>query len=253
MKRRIVAGTLVAALVAVVTFGSLVGPDWWSYQQFLQAIDRRADVYEANGGAWPQLQDSCALCHGDNGAARNSQYASLAGQPAAYIDAQLRAFAAGRRTNAYMNPYAASLSDDRIRALAEFYARQPPIRNEIATLDPAVARRGREVVDTSTCTTCHGGRLMGGAQGPRLAGQGAIYLADQLRAYRQGERQDPTQAMNGLAALLSDEQIAAAAAYLASLDPSAISLGERITTGSSTGTSADEPSVLSNQQEEPGK
>jgi cytochrome c553 len=60
---------------------------------------------------------------------------------------------------------------------------------------------------------------MGGPLGPRLAGQAEVYLADQLTAFKGGELQDPTQAMNGIADSLSEGEIKATARYVAGLTP----------------------------------
>lgn len=48
---------------------------------------------------------------------------------------------------------------------------------------------------------------------PKVAGQNAAYLENALKAYRQGERNHPT--MTGIAATLSDQDIADLAAYYA--------------------------------------
>lgn len=73
---------------------------------------------------------------------------------------------------------------------------------------------GRE--KASKCKTCHGldgiGRL---PQAPNLAGESTIYLEKQLKAFRDGTRQD--QMMSIIAADLSDEDIADLAAWYASL------------------------------------
>jgi cytochrome c553 len=69
-----------------------------------------------------------------------------------------------------------------------------------------------------TCSACHGGNGMQTAPAvPRLAGQNAIYLSRQLRAYRDGERKDPV--MSSLAQALSDEEIDSLSAWYESLDP----------------------------------
>ena len=64
------------------------------------------------------------------------------------------------------------------------------------------------------CQSCHGadGRSPV-ARYPHLAGQYRDYLAQALRAYRDGEREDPT--MSQQAQGLSDAQIEALAAYFA--------------------------------------
>jgi cytochrome c553 len=98
MKRAVVLGAVVAA-AGVAALGGVVGPDLLAAYRFEKALDRHAGDYQTNGGSWPQLQDTCALCHGPRGQSKNAQYASLAGLSASYIESQLRAFAEGRRRN----------------------------------------------------------------------------------------------------------------------------------------------------------
>lgn len=65
----------------------------------------------------PQVQ-ACAACHGPAGISGAPTTPNLAGQKAGYLEGQLKAFKAKSRTNAFMNPIAAGLSDDDIHALA---------------------------------------------------------------------------------------------------------------------------------------
>lgn len=210
------AATLVAGLTAAA---AVIGPELLAGYRFMDALDRYYAGYEANGGAWPQIQDSCALCHGVNGQPRDGQYAALAGQPAAYIEAQLHAFAEGRRHSAQMGPLAANLSDTQIKSLAEYFSRQTPEATEPPERDDALAKRGQDVIASKGCIACHGDNLSGGPLGPRIAGQGELYLLDQLSAFKHGQRQDASKAMNAMAGALSDEELKATAHYLAGLAP----------------------------------
>jgi cytochrome c553 len=66
------------------------------------------------------------------------------------------------------------------------------------------------------CVACHGADGIGkAAQYPDLRGQKAAYMEKQLRAYRSGERTDPW--MSAMARSLTDEEIAAVAAWFAAL------------------------------------
>ncbi|NVK88623.1 MAG: cytochrome c4 [Gammaproteobacteria bacterium] len=71
----------------------------------------------------------------------------------------------------------------------------------------------------AACGACHGadGNATLGPEYPKLAGQGAQYLAKQLREFKSGERNNAI--MAGQAAPLSDEDIANISAYYASLEP----------------------------------
>lgn len=218
MKRIIlVAATL--ALVGAVVFGALIGPDLWAGYRFMKVLDQQTTEYETNGGAWPQLQDTCAACHGQNGKAANAQYPSLAGLSASYIESQLHAFAEGSRPSPQMQPLAKGLSDEQIRTLASHYEGQAPTANDRLPPNTTLDAQGQTIVDSRGCTSCHGDQLQGSPIAPRLAGQGEIYLRDQLTAFKQSIRRDPTQAMNGITRTLSEPEINAAARYLASQAP----------------------------------
>ena len=90
---------------------------------------------------------------------------------------------------------------------------------------PRLATAGGVDVDragATLCAGCHGMNGIGVAPGfPNLAGQDETYLAAQLTAFREKTRTGGQSAlMYGMAAGLSDEDIARLAAYFASLDPS---------------------------------
>lgn len=63
----------------------------------------------------------CATCHGPLGVSRMPGTPHLAGQPAIYIAAQLRAFRSGQRRHEQMNVVAKALSDADIEDLAAWF------------------------------------------------------------------------------------------------------------------------------------
>src|SRR3546814_636003 len=66
----------------------------------------------------------------------------------------------------------------------------------------------------ATCTACHGpGGNSANPEWPKLAGQSAHYVSEQLHRFKSGERKNPL--MQPQAAGLSDEDIANLAAYFA--------------------------------------
>lgn len=76
----------------------------------------------------------------------------------------------------------------------------------------AVAGKAKAAV----CAGCHGANgISGNDAWPNLAGQKATYLANQLKAFRDGTRNNPM--MSGMAKPLSDDDIANLAAYYSSL------------------------------------
>lgn len=86
----------------------------------------------------------------------------------------------------------------------------------------AQERRVAPEVVTRVCSTCHGARGISiSPMFPNLAGQQAVYLETQLKAFRDRSRADPhAQAfMWGMAAQLSDSVITEIAAYYAAQPP----------------------------------
>lgn len=65
---------------------------------------------------------ACAQCHGPLGISVAPDAPHLAGQPQAYLEAQLKAFRDGRRRHEVMNVVAKPLSDADIEALAAWFA-----------------------------------------------------------------------------------------------------------------------------------
>ena len=77
-----------------------------------------------------------------------------------------------------------------------------------------VGNAGQGKAKSATCAACHGADgNSAAADYPKLAGQHATYLASTLTAYRDGSRANAI--MAGMAAALSDDDIADLAAYYA--------------------------------------
>jgi cytochrome c553 len=77
------------------------------------------------GGISAKGVAACASCHSPNGAGMPAQFPRLAGQHADYTVAQLQAFRSGERANdlnQMMRTTAARLSDQEIKAVAEYIA-----------------------------------------------------------------------------------------------------------------------------------
>jgi len=69
---------------------------------------------------------------------------------------------------------------------------------------------------SSTCVACHGANgVSNNPIYPSLAGQKEQYMVKQMKAFRDGQRQDPV--MTAMAKPLSDDDIANLAAYYAGL------------------------------------
>jgi cytochrome c553 len=70
---------------------------------------------------------ACATCHGPRGeGGGEGLYPRLAGLPAAYTEAQLKAFRDGGRSSPLMSPMVTGLSDADFSAVATYLERQQP-------------------------------------------------------------------------------------------------------------------------------
>lgn len=171
-----------------------------------------------------QLSQACAACHGPGGNSVNPEWPKLAGQHAEYTYKQLMDYKTGRRENALMVGQVANLSEQDMRDLGAFYARQ---QISPGTADETLAERGERIyrggipsAGVAACSACHGatGRGNPAAAFPKVAGQHARYSADQLRYFRSGQRaNDNGRMMRNLAVRMSDADIQAVSEYMAGL------------------------------------
>lgn len=79
-------------------------------------------------GRWDHDVPACVQCHGPAGVGVGANFPPLAGQPAAYIEAQLKAWQQGSRHNdplQLMQHLSAALSEQDIHSVAAWFAAQP--------------------------------------------------------------------------------------------------------------------------------
>lgn len=160
---------------------------------------------------------TCSGCHavpGYTNAYPTYRVPRLGGQYAEYIVAALQAYKAGQRNHATMTANAHALSDQAMADIGAYLAafdgsaRPGPVRG-----NPSA---GAGKAEQGGCAGCHGadGNDSTAPNFPKLAGQYEDYLIKALREYRSGEREQAI--MNGIAAELSDQDIADLAAFYAS-------------------------------------
>jgi cytochrome c553 len=65
---------------------------------------------------------ACAICHGQAGVSTQPNAPHLAGQPAIYLEEQLKSYRSGQRRHEQMNVVAKPLSDTDIADLAAWFA-----------------------------------------------------------------------------------------------------------------------------------
>ena len=158
----------------------------------------------------------CAACHGEQGVSTLPGTPHLAAQPPLSIFYQLLQFRDQRRKGGGMEAIAATLSEPDMRDIAAYYSTQAPPPPKVDG-DAALIARGESIAQQQYCSSCHGARLQGQKHVPRLSGQDTQYFNTQLRNLRSGERADMDGTMASAARSLTDDEIAAMAAYARSL------------------------------------
>jgi cytochrome c553 len=78
------------------------------------------------GTAPAKVTELCVACHGKDGVGITPQYPSLSGQHADYLLRALQEYKHGSRKNAVMPVFVSTLSDEQLKAIAEYYAAQRP-------------------------------------------------------------------------------------------------------------------------------
>ncbi len=173
---------------------------------------------------------ACMSCHGADGFGQPAAgFPRLARLDASYIAKQLHDFKNGTRKNPIMAPFASVLTDAEIKAVADYYAHlAPPAKPAEKAADTAQMKRGEEIAKRGiwsrgmpACFQCHGENGQGvPPHFPPIVGQSANYIAAQIKNWKAGTRaNDPVGLMRAVSDKLKDDEIAAVAAYLASLAP----------------------------------
>jgi len=169
----------------------------------------------------------CAACHGMDGNSMVPTWPKLAGQHEKYLVRQVTLIKAGARMVPEMAGIVPGLSDQDIEDISAFFASQA---NNGGVADESkievgerIYRAGNAESGVPACMACHGPAGEGNplAGYPALAGQHSVYTSKMLTQFRAGEnwgeKDAPSQIMNGSAAELTDEEIEAVASYIQGL------------------------------------
>jgi cytochrome c553 len=176
-----------------------------------------ADVVEGKRVA----ESACARCHGANGISVTAGVPNLAGQRAAYLFLELRAYQSGARPDKAMGGAVKFLSEDALVKVAAYYASLDPARPKVprgskrsANSDPLAAGRAA----AAGCGGCHGeGGITKTPGMPNLIGQDPKYLVTAMNAYKSGQRKNDM--MKSLIAALGEAEFGNIALYYALQKP----------------------------------
>lgn len=164
----------------------------------------------------------CSACHGPSGQSSNPIVPKLASQNAEYLARQISNFKTGARKGAVMFYQLSDLSPEDIAALADFFSRQRVLPEEAK--DKVLDETGRKLyfggniaASVTACSTCHGSDAHGGGSMPRLAGQHAGYIAEQLYRFVDADRVAGQTQRHSVATLLTFDEIRAVSHFLSGL------------------------------------
>ena len=132
---------------------------------------------------------ACAGCHGEGGISRRPGIPSLVGLSPQYLVSAMKAYVAGQRKHGLMKALLSDVGEGELNDIALYYAQQTPARAETPPLgDPSAGKTA-----SAACAGCHGQQgVSANPIWPSLAGQDARYLADALKAYKDGSRDNAT-------------------------------------------------------------
>jgi cytochrome c553 len=167
----------------------------------------------------------CSTCHGITGESVSPAFPKLAGQQRDYLLAQLGDFKGHDRSDSkgvqYMWGFT-HISVKQVEELAEYFSNQPAMRANNS--DSTVLARGKTVFESgipekgvAQCAACHGSNAEGNAVIPRLAGQHAAYITEQIKVFQLTDARPRGAAMKQITHELSDADSFAVAQYLGSL------------------------------------
>ncbi len=165
----------------------------------------------------------CSNCHSIDGNSVSPNFPKLAEQQPDYIVAQLKGFRNHRRADPegfeYMWGISRSLTDDQIKGLAAYFAAQKSVSPGPG--DPKLVAEGKNIFDKGLpakgvppCSTCHGDHGQGNGEFPRVAYQHSDYVIKQLTVFQRTNERPDGVAMKAITHSLSDQNMAAVAAYL---------------------------------------
>jgi cytochrome c553 len=188
------------------------------------------------------LAGACAACHGEDGNSPSPMFPKLAGLGEKYLLMQLQDIKAGNqgveggRPVPQMMGLLEGLSERDLVNLASYYSQQPMQLSgaqeaevqlytgekvDALKLGASIYRSGNLETGIPACTGCHSPRGLGNAPTgyPRLGGQHAAYIEEQLKAFRAGNRVNDGEdmPMREIARRMSDAEITAVANFIAGL------------------------------------
>ena len=190
-----------------------------------------AEVDQAVLDRGKEVSALCIACHMESGSGSSVEGVEyrprLTGLDPAYMVHQIQSFKDGTRVNASMKPFADLLTDEQMSDVSHYYASLPATKAddyEVKASEEEIAH-GEYLVHNGdwnryipACVACHGVDAYGiGVTFPNINGQNPEYVKKAINDWKEETRtNDPLDLMSRIAMRLSEEDINAVAAYLAS-------------------------------------
>lgn len=197
---------------------------WRMALSWVLALGAALPVVAAAQDAKTIASTVCVACHGEDGNSLIPMFPKIAGLQESYIVKQLRDLQTGRRKSDVMGPVVAALKAEDFAGLAAYYAAQKPKAVEgadlkLASLGKLLYFDGNEETGVPACVGCHQPQGVGHLNYPRIGSQHVQYVTQQLKNFASGERSnDANRFMRTIAKRMSEEEVNAVAAYLATIN-----------------------------------
>lgn len=176
-----------------------------------------------SGASGQMLAETCAGCHGTDGASAGPASPTLAGSNAEYFVETMKGFQDGKVYSTIMGRIAKGYSDDEIKLMAEYFQAKP-FKAADQSFDAALAEKGAKLHD-KFCEKCHseGGKALTGEAAAKgkgkdkdedeeeegdeeyqiLAGQWTPYLLYTMEDFQEGRREMPKKMKSKLKDLMA--------------------------------------------------
>ncbi len=174
--------------------------------------------------------ETCVACHGLDGKGLTPDIPNIGGQYESYLLEELLEYKEAAdgtgmgRPNPIMMGMVAPLSEEDLAELAKYYSEQEVAVGET---DPDLVDWGEKIYrggivseQVPACIACHGAQGEGNelANFPKLSGQHALYVAQSLRAFKEGEREGgPNDMMHSVVHHMTTYDMEAVASYIQGL------------------------------------
>ncbi len=162
----------------------------------------------------------CVGCHGADGNSPAPAFPKIAGQGEKYLLKQLQEIKDGTRPVAQMAGQLDNMNDQDLENLASYFASQTmsgsAAKKDLVETGSRVYRAGIKEQAIAACTGCHSPTGAGNSLAgfPRLSGQYADYIEQQLLMFQKGERNnDIDSVMRSITERMTAQEIKAVSSY----------------------------------------